>query len=117
MRRNWDLIRAVLLKIEELPTVHDTLESDGLPTFDNDTVAYHMELLLNAGLIEGVCYKAVGPPRCSATQLTWDGHEFLDAVRRDTIWNKIKETAKEKGLDLTIDVVKVTAKSVIAGFL
>ena len=31
--------------------MNDMLESNGLPGFDNDTVAYHMELLLNAGLL------------------------------------------------------------------
>lgn len=112
MQRDWELIRVILLKIEELPSINDTLESTDLEGTNNDLVAYHMELLISAGLIVGACRTAVGAPWCYASQLTWDGHEFLDAIRRDTTWNKIKETAREKGLDLTLDAVKAIAKSV-----
>jgi hypothetical protein len=32
-----------------------------------------------------------------ATSLTWQGHEFLDSVRRDTVWQKVKLFVAEKG--------------------
>ena len=45
--------------------------------------------------------------------MTWRGHEFLDQVRQDTVWNKVKGAAREKGLDLSMDVVVSIAKTVI----
>ena len=29
--------------------------------------------------------------------LTWNGHQFLDNVRNDTVWNAVKEKAKQYG--------------------
>ena len=48
--------------------------------------------------------------------LTWDGHDFLDAIRSDTVWQEAKETVQAKGLDiqsLTLDVVKSVCVSAI----
>ncbi len=93
----------------------DLLESDGI---DPAVAAYHMGLLLNADLINGVFTKTTdGTLWCSASALTWEGHEFLDGIRQDTIWNKVKATAAEKGLDLTVDVIKMSAKAFIASLL
>lgn len=39
--------------------------------------------------------------------------ELLDKIRRDTVWNKIKETARTKGIDLGIDAVKALAGMVL----
>jgi len=30
--------------------------------------------------------------------MTWDGHEFLDSVKNNGIWNKTKEGMLNKGL-------------------
>ena len=46
--------------------------------------------------------------------LTWDGCEFLDKIRSDTVWNKTKDVVKKKGLPLVLDVVKDVASAVIS---
>ncbi|KPN94951.1 hypothetical protein AO843_22100 [Lysinibacillus sp. ZYM-1] len=41
--------------------------------------------------------------------MTWDGHEFLDSVKNNGIWNKTKEGMLNKGLELLsvpLDIVK-----------
>ena len=38
--------------------------------------------------------------------LTWQGHEFIEASRNDTFWNKAKEMAKKKSGALSFDVLK-----------
>lgn len=38
-------------------------------------------------------------------KLTWEGHEFLDAAREDTRWNKAKEVAAKTG-SLTFSMLK-----------
>ncbi|MFZ1073703.1 MAG: DUF2513 domain-containing protein [Verrucomicrobiia bacterium] len=37
---------------------------------------------------------------------TWDGHEFLDAARNDTIWRKAGEQIKKSGVDVTLSLLK-----------
>lgn len=46
--------------------------------------------------------------------LTWHGHELLDTIRSKPVWEKIKSTALEKGLELTFDVVKVLGAKAIS---
>jgi hypothetical protein len=41
--------------------------------------------------------------------LTWDGHEFLSAVRNDTVWKKTLGVIKEHGGGLPFDVLKTVA--------
>lgn len=54
MKRNWDLIRKILLKLEEKADSTSWLESTDIKGYDAKTVAYHYKLLSNAGLIEAI---------------------------------------------------------------
>lgn len=111
MKRDWDTIRDLLTRIEELPTTDHRLR---LSDFEKDaayTTSYHMELLINAGLVEGMMLPVIsgGPVNFTTSKLTWEGHGFLDAIRNDTVWNKTKDTFASKGLDMTFDGIKSVA--------
>jgi hypothetical protein len=41
-----------------------------------------------------------------AKNLTWEGHEFLDAARNETVWNSTKETAKQYGGSIPLELMK-----------
>lgn len=110
MKRNWELVRKILIKLEEQETVNGQLFPDAIIGFDAETVCYHMDLLDQAGLIKARSVASLGgKDNCVGLSITWDGHEFLDKIRRDTIWNKVKGIAREKSLDLSIDVIKLAA--------
>jgi len=47
------------------------------------------------------------------SSLTWEGHEFLDKIRDETIWSKTKDAISKKGLPMVIDVVKDVASAII----
>ena len=118
MKRNWDVVRKILLKLEEIGNTTSRLEPDQVNGYDSELVSYHMELLNDAGLIHAKCIRTLSAPlHCVALSMTWTGHEFLDQVRQDSVWNKVKGTAREKGLDLSLDVIVSLAKSVIASVL
>lgn len=106
MKRNWDLIRKILLKLEEKADSTSWLESTDIKGYDAKTVAYHYKLLSNAGLIEAIDVSSLEEEDFSATSLTWQGHEFLDKIRNDSVWNKVKSTVQSKSLDLSFDVIK-----------
>lgn len=91
MKRNWDLIRRILLKLEEKAVPEDFLMSDQIQGFDRVTVAYHFKLLHQAGLIEGMDSSSIGQFDFYVTGLTWQGHEFLDKIRNDTLSNLVQE--------------------------
>jgi len=120
MKRDWDAIRKILITIEDLPSQDTQLDSDQIEGIDPGVAAYNMRLLLKQGLIEGGGRMESMPgasPWIFATRLTWEGHELLDSVRRDTVWSRVKSIVAEKGLDLSVDVVKTVAKIVIEAML
>lgn len=110
MRRDWDVIRRVLIEVEALPTANSVVRSDALEGVDAEVAGFNMGLLVDAGLVVGNCLDTNSGRFCHVRRLTWEGCEFLDEIRRDAAWEKIKETVEKKGLDLTFDTVTMAAK-------
>lgn len=108
MRRDMDLARKILFKIEESDSdPHDWVRFD-FPEYDNQKVSYHVMLLAEAGLIEALDVSTMGPDgyRWEATRLTWQGHEFLDAARSDNVWEKAKDRSAKVAGGVTFEVMK-----------
>jgi len=69
-------------------------------------VAYHMIMMHEAGLINGLQTSTYEGLDFIALFLSWEGRELLDKIRRDSVWEKIKATGREKGADLTVEVIE-----------
>ncbi|MCB8987560.1 MAG: DUF2513 domain-containing protein [Ardenticatenaceae bacterium] len=114
MKRDMDIIRAILLQVNnhEKATVPEVKLED----FDTEQVAYHVNLLAEAGYITGVPSQSVldDVPEWIEVRLTWDGHEFIDAARNETIWAKFKEVIVEKGgtvpFSLAVNILTAVTK-------
>ena len=106
MKRDVDLIRAILFEVEKFP------EPDGFIPIEFEDhiqieVSYHVKLLYQAGLIEAYDLSGAGSNfEWQAGSLTWEGHEFLDAARDDTRWNSTKNMIAEKVGSLPFEVLK-----------
>ena len=120
MQRDMELIRKILFTIEE--KYFDTwlggneINIDG---YDMKTIAYHCAILHDAGLIydyqgqyggDELLFFGVG-------RLTWAGHEFLDKIKNDTVWNKTKGVIKEKGIPFVLDAVKEIATAITTSMI
>lgn len=95
MKRNLDLLRDILVALEAHATPSEWID----PEVDGHTgveVSYHIMLLHEAGLLEGWDRSAIGVFRWSASRLTWEGHEFLEAARDDATWKEITERVAER---------------------
>ena len=119
MKRNWDTIREILIRLEEMPPKKGWLR---LADFLSDRAyefSYHVELLIEAGLIHGEMSKTIGQHTSDflAIRMTWEGHEFLDAIRSDTVWQKAKNSFVNGGLSMTFDLIKSVAKDIAGGYL
>lgn len=116
MKRDWDLIRDVLVEVEALnPATFDDLRYGPLRISANAAKDAQAVLLWKAGFIEGVDASSMDQEdSVLAQRLTWSGHELLDTIRSKPVWEKIKSTAQEKGLDLTFDTVIALGKSAVA---
>ena len=119
MKRNWDTIREILIKFEELDPEAGSLQLSAFPSERAYEFSYHVELLLEAGLIHAQMSKTFGlhPQNFLAHRLTWEGHEFLDAIRSDTVWNKTKTSFVKGGLSMTFELIKGVAKDVAVAYL
>jgi hypothetical protein len=105
MERNLDLIRQILLEIEQQPFEGKWIDVE-IEDHTPEEITYHVMLLHEAGLIEAINLTTYGSIEWKPKRLTWQGHEFLDASRNDVLWKKAKATMREKGLGLAIEVVK-----------
>jgi hypothetical protein len=105
MKRDMDLIRNILFSIERFPAEGggEILKLEGHT--DND-ISYHVMLLDEAGLIKAVDLSASSDILFIPIRLTWQGHEFLDAARDDTRWNKTKDAMAKAG-GFVFEVAKV----------
>jgi hypothetical protein len=105
MKRDMDLIRKILLAVEliESPRGAGPLRFDD---YDDVDVSYHVMLLHEAGLIRARDDSGHGDFVWDPIRLTWAGHEFLDAARSETLWNKAKGLVLKSGSGLLFDVLK-----------
>lgn len=106
MKRDMELVRKILLAVEDAdndPMVWIDLEIRG---FSPHVVSYHVQRLTEAGLLEATDLSDDSGSDWRPSSLTWAGHEFLDAARNDTVWNKAMTTLKDKAATVPFEVVK-----------
>lgn len=114
MKRDMDLIREILLAVEELDTPTET-EALSLPGRSAQDVLHHAVLLVEAGLIKAEIGRYVGGGMdCLVERLTWAGHEFLDAARDETVWRKVRGKAGQVGGTVTLDLLMALLKAAVA---
>jgi hypothetical protein len=105
MKRDMDLVRSILIEIEEgksdfiidYPMAQTNDEADELKK-----IKHHLVIMVQADLInisnhsqsfiEDIDY---GPVQVLG--LTWKGHDFLDSIRDPAVWRKTKEGASKVG--------------------
>jgi hypothetical protein len=115
MNRDWDLIRDILLRVEQADKGVELKDFSG---YDEALVAHQVQILDDAGLIEAkINVMFGGTVWFRISRLTWEGHEFLDATRNDTIWRRTKDRIQKEGLGMAIDVIKGVAVKLSLGSL
>lgn len=106
MKRDMELIRKMLIAIEDHPDVYapDPLKIEG---YSDEVIGYHAYLLIDAGLARGDDTTEMGrtSPIAIIFKLTWAGHEFCQAAREETRWKKAMGFVAEKGGSITFTVL------------
>ena len=105
MKRDMDLVRQILFAIEKRSQEEDDVEIivDGYTTSE---INYHLVILADAGLITAKYQKNLRDDYIwQSIRLTWEGHEFLDAARDNTRWEKAKIVMTHMG-GFALDVMK-----------
>lgn len=129
MKLDWDLIREQLTCIEDESDVF--VDAPKKPEWTTQTEAEfnqeidvfrnienrllgHLEILTENSFIAGITISrpldggfsyGVHSPR-----LTLKGHELLATLRSKDLWERIKRTAKNKGIELTVSSIMMIGK-------
>lgn len=114
MKRDMELCRKILFRIEE-DTSGRPISDLKIEGYSAEDINYNCKLLYQEGFVED--YTPYFRSQYSVGQLTWEGHDFLDKVREETVWNRIKEAVAQKGATLTFEIIKSVAPSIISSMI
>lgn len=106
MERDMNLVREILAwaKKQEHGGFNNNPQIDG---YSDEEVGYHVYLMNQAGLVNACDTTSQGDnsPNALLLNITWDGYEFLDAAKDDTIWEKAKNTIFKTSSGITFDLL------------
>jgi len=117
MTRDMDLIRNILLKVEENTDGINYYSCNScIPNISFNVMLYHLNLMEEAGLF----YGKVAKDLCggfSVRGLSNYGHDFLETIKNDNIWMQTKQEIEEKKLPKTIKFLAEVAGRFIGALL
>lgn len=116
MKRDMSLIRAVLIEVEKLPD-DDHFYDISVAGFTESEISNHVRLLDEAGFVEAQDLSAIDSVCWKPVRLTYQGHEFLDGIRSDTVWEKAKTLVLNSTGTLTIEGLKLALPSVLKNLI
>jgi hypothetical protein len=113
MERDMELVRKILLTLARHPHGHapEKLVIEG---YDDEEIGFHVFIMGQGELLDVAVVTAFGAPspRAVPGSITWKGYEFLDSVRNDTVWKRVKAMVVNKGGGASMEVVTSPATDV-----
>lgn len=121
MVRDWKIIKELL---NELQPLHQFNGLHLMVYYGGEHVSpekdiHKMEmarLLIEKKYITGIVSKTIAPggfAEISNMTLTFEGHDLLDKLNDDTLWNRIIGLAKEKSIKLTFATLDTLTKKAL----
>lgn len=97
MKLDYDCVRNILLTVESL-NFNTQLNNDNahffplLHEYHDDKLQYTIKRMAEAGFISNECVLTMvsGNVRYYISELSWDGHQFLDHIRDENVWQTTK---------------------------
>lgn len=119
MKRDMELIRAIMQTLEGYPEADLHLTEVAVEGFGEAEIVGHLVLLQEAGFIDLSVERYGGgePPQILVHRITWAGHEFLEAVRSDTIWAKSTKLITSAGIGLAWPLLQAVLRAKAAEHL
>lgn len=113
MKRDMDLIRKILRKIRDH---EDPYGLDCIPEiegYSKKEISYNIGILKDADLLTArpSVEMRAKYENYFGINLTWEGHDFIDAAEDETIWKNAKKTVIRPGASFTFDILKEWLKS------
>ena len=123
MKLDHDLVRYVLLGMEESENISGICEKDLLEyvakygDYSREKVAYTVAKLNEAKFITGnVKWASNSPMIIFPGNLTYEGHKFLDNIRDNNVWKDVKSFVSTIG-SASLSVISTVAANYISNKL
>lgn len=115
MKLNIDCVRDILLYCEQdgiaCMEYRFTWSFNG-HEYSQDEMRYHTDLCNSAGFFNRAVFDSI--PSCEVEGLSFEGQKYLDAIRSETVFAKMKEKLKKNAGPVTLDIVKGAASAVVS---
>lgn len=113
LKLNYEALRAVMIEFQEAPLnpdVHNVVQSTiNKYGFTTDDILYAVKQAIDEGLLSGHTQQTVAKwPVMFVSDITPDGHKFLDSIIPETAWNKVKSELITNGIPMTIPTITRT---------
>lgn len=137
MKLNYECMRKVLFVLEDIMDLDEFLDPQPMrideivkipvlsDNYSKKDIAYSIYMLADAGLLVNESSKLTRtdstPPgafskAACVLYVTYKGHEFLQKIRNETVWSKIKETLSPVGT-ITIDLIAQVASNILSNMI
>lgn len=115
MKRDMDLYRAILLEVERWPPNHRRrpVHLDG---WDQDVIDRHIQLLEEQGLLEASLLNLPEHghlDKAYVQRITAWGHDFLDNIRDDGVWQRVKRSLVKSGGAASLEIVSQLGAAIV----
>lgn len=123
MKLNIDCVRDVLLLIEEQPFNTELgikSISERLPNYSVDELEYTCLKLNEGGYIKAVTMSTlefVSPRIISVQELTYAGHQFIDNIRNDYVFDETKTQIANTVGSASMNIISNVASTIILKLL
>lgn len=112
MKRNMDLVKAIMIKAEN--------DDYGVKIegYDKNEILFHQKLLIDASFLDGTTHSnsESGRPVVDAVfvkEITWQGYDFLEVLKDDKKFTYLKDIAKKLPLETIKMGIKLAMKELV----
>lgn len=126
MQLKAEVVRDVMLVLERNIILDENLKTQNvnihqltqlLPDYSKSDLAYTVIKLQEADYINASFQYGGGKLIfCDISSITYSGHEFIDSIRNDNVWNDIKKGLSKVG-SFTLPVLKNLGTSLLEKYL
>ena len=119
MKFDPDIALKILKAIEDYP--EDTIPINPwrplVPDADKNVYSFHCRLLSDAGYIEAHDLSSRDGSYYCPRRMRWNGVQFLEQFRNDSLWQRAKDVASEKGVGMALDTLLQIGKMLAEGLM
>lgn len=112
MELNLKLIREILLYIENSKNDNISVYDMKIRNYTVEEISYHCNLLLDKEYIIAYFNRFLNGRELVVKRMTMQGHEYLNSIRDETIWNQTLEKIKSVGSSMTLSMVQTLANAI-----